>query len=350
MKKLSLMALFSLLGLFACKGYKDLSVEEFQAMLSQDASMQIVDVRTPKEYAEGHIPGAINIDWLADGFVEAAQASLDSGSDVFLYCRRGRRSAEASDTLDALGYKVHNLKDGFNAWKNANLPVTTFDMERFRTPEGSYVEVTLIKHGSLALSYKGISIQVDPVITLGDNVTDYAGDFPEADYVLVTHEHGDHFDPEALSILGGQIITNANCAEKLVSAKMKKNTKVLANGKSLDLKEGIRVDAVPAYNNTEGHLQFHPQGRDNGYILTLDGFRIYIAGDTEDIPELASVKDIDLAFLPCNQPYTMTVEQLVRAAQIIKPKVLIPYHFGQTDLSGLPEALPGIDVRLRDMQ
>ena len=98
----------------------------------------------------------------------------------------------------------------------------------------------------------------------------------------------------------------------------------------------IKVEAVPAYNTTEGHLQFHPKGRDNGYILTLDGLRIYVAGDTEDIPEMADIKDIDIAFLPCNQPYTMTTDQLVKAAKMVKPKVLFPYHYGQTDVSGLP--------------
>ena len=82
----------------------------------------------------------------------------------------------------------------------------------------------------------------------------------------------------------------------------------------------------------------------------MDGFRIYIAGDTEDIPEMAVIKDIDVAFLPCNQPYTMTVPQCIAAARMVKPKVLIPYHFGQTDISGIPAALPEIDVRLRQMQ
>ena len=115
------------------------------------------------------------------------------------------------------------------------------------------------------------------------------------------------------------------------------------------MEEDIEVEAVPAYNITEGHTQFHPKGRDNGYILTIDGLRSYIAGDTEDIPEMADVKDIDIAFLPCNQPYTMTTEQLVRAAKIIKPRVLFPYHYGQTDVSKLPEQLKaeGIDVRIR---
>lgn len=112
---------------------------------------------------------------------------------------------------------------------------------------------------------------------------------------------------------------------------------------------GLKVEAVPAYNTTEGRQQFHPRGRDNGYILTLDGLRIYIAGDTEDIPEMSGIKDIDVAFLPCNQPYTMTPGQLAEAARAVKPKVLFPYHYGQTDVSGLPALLKDdvIDVRIR---
>ncbi len=123
----------------------------------------------------------------------------------------------------------------------------------------------------------------------------------------------------------------------------------MENGDKLTLANDITLEAVPAYNITEGHLQFHPKGRDNGYILTLDGLRIYIAGDTEDIPEMGDLKDagIDIAFLPCNQPYTMTPEQLVNAAKMIKPKVLFPYHYGDTDISGIPTQLPGIDVRIR---
>ena len=122
----------------------------------------------------------------------------------------------------------------------------------------------------------------------------------------------------------------------------------MANGDKLQLAD-VSVEAVPAYNSTVGREQFHPKGRDNGYILTIDGLRIYIAGDTEDIPEMAQIKDIDIAFLPCNQPYTMTPDQLVRAAKVIKPKVLFPYHYGQTDLSSIPAQLEGtgIDVRIR---
>ena len=350
MKKLTIMTLVSLLGLFSCKGYKDLSVEAFYNKLTTDGTVQLLDVRTPLEYVEGHIPGALNIDWLAEGFTEAAQDALDPKRPVLIYCRMGRRSAEAAQVLDSLSYKVFNLTDGFNVWRNSGMPVTTYEVERFCTPDGDPVEIYLIKHASLAISYKGLSIQVDPVVNLGPKSTNYAEEFPEADYVLVTHEHGDHFDKEALGILGGEVVTNENCTKLMSQAKMKQPVRTLSNGQSVKLTEGISVEAVPAYNYTEGRLQFHPKGRDNGYILSLGSFRIYIAGDTEDIPEMADIKNIDVAFLPCNLPYTMTAEQCIHAVKMIHPKVFIPYHFSSTDVSGMPEALPGIDVRLRKMQ
>ena len=124
---------------------------------------------------------------------------------------------------------------------------------------------------------------------------------------------------------------------------------VMSNGDKMQIAEDFTVEAVPAYNTTEGHLQFHPKGRDNGYILTIDGLRIYIAGDTEDIPEMSGIKDIDIAFLPCNQPYTMTTEQLVKAAKTVQPRVLFPYHYGKTDVSTIPALLKeaGVEVRIR---
>ena len=200
-------------------------------------------------------------------------------------------------------------------------------------------------HASIRMEYDGKEIEIDPVTKLGNRTIDFTA-MPKANYIFVTHEHGDHFDREALKLLSDEktrLITNKRCAEMLGSGE------IMANGDQLQIADDIKVEAVPAYNYSEGRTQFHPKGRDNGYILTVDGLKIYIAGDTEDIPEMASVKDIDIAFLPCNQPYTMTTEQLLKAAKIIKPKVLFPYHYGQTDVTNVPSQLQadGIDVRIR---
>ncbi|MBR1668541.1 MAG: MBL fold metallo-hydrolase [Bacteroidaceae bacterium] len=233
------------------------------------------------------------------------------------------------------------------AWKLKNMPVTkdTAEVDVFKTPNGKTVRFHALMHASIRIQYDDMEIEIDPVRKLGNRTIDYSK-IPQPDFIFVTHEHGDHFDQEAIKQLtrtGTRFITNRRCADMMGYGL------VMANGGKEDLDSGIGVEAVPAYNITEGHTQFHPKGRDNGYLLNLDGLRIYIAGDTEDIPEMADIKDIDIAFLPCNQPYTMTPDQLIRAARIIKPKVLFPYHYGQTDVSAIPNQLKadGIDVRIR---
>ena len=337
---------FSLFALFSCKGYGDLSVAEFDKMLADDATVQLLDVRTPDEFAEGHLPMAVNVDWNADGFLDQAKGVLDPAWPVMVYCRSGRRSAEAAKVLSDAGYKVFNLKGGCLAWTEAGKRVTKYEVERFLTASGVPVDITLIKHGSLEVLYKGLSIQFDPVSGLG-KPTDYAVEFPKADVILVTHEHGDHLEDATIATLTGE---NTLLYLNGTSRNIIGRGNVLGNGDSVTLPEGIVVDAVPAYNTTPGRERFHPKGNGNGYVLTIDGLRIYVAGDTEDVPEMADLKDIDVAFLPVNQPYTMTPEQCVSAAKVIGPKVLIPYHFSKTDLSGVPAQLPGIDVRLRQMQ
>jgi L-ascorbate metabolism protein UlaG (beta-lactamase superfamily) len=231
----------------------------------------------------------------------------------------------------------------------------SYEVDEFKTKSGKTVKFHALMHACIRIEMDGKEIQIDPVAKLGDRTVDYAA-MPKADYIFVTHEHGDHYDAKSIKQLTGektQLVMNKRCADMYGAGKVMVRSALgtlrsAKNGDKLQLAD-ISVEAVPAYNYTEGHTQFHPKGRDNGYILTIDGLRIYIAGDTEDIPEMSKIKDIDIAFLPCNQPYTMTPDQLIRAAKVIKPKVLFPYHYGQTDLSGVPVALKGtgIDVRIR---
>ena len=219
--------------------------------------------------------------------------------------------------------------------------------DTFRTPSGKEVKFTCIKHASIMIEYDGRTFYFDPVTGLKPE-TDFSV-MPKANYVFVTHEHPDHFDRMALTqLVGSNTIVYTNQA---VSAYFR-NSYVMHNGDSVSITSDVQLVAVPAYNTTPDHQQFHPKGRDNGFILILDGLRIYVAGDTEDIPEMADIHNIDVAFLPCNQPYTMTPEQLVRAAKIIKPKVLFPYHYSQTPIRQVQFMLSGsgIDVKIRNYQ
>ena len=226
-----------------------------------------------------------------------------------------------------------------------NQQTDTYEVDEFKTKSGKTVKFYALVHASIRIEFDGKEIEIDPVTKLGNKTIDYTI-MPKAEYIFVTHEHGDHFDKEAISQLTDDktlLVTNKRCADMLGYGQ------VMKNGDKMQLAEDFSIEAVPAYNISEGRTKFHPKGRDNGYILTIDGLRIYIAGDTEDIPEMLNIKDIDITFLPCNQPYTMTPDQLVNAAKTIKPKVLFPYHYGQTDVSGIPSQLKkyGIDVKIR---
>lgn len=348
MKKI-ITSLLALLGLAACsqQAYENTDPNAF-AMRITDPDVVLLDVRTADEYNDGHITNAINIDVKEDSFMEKAKSTIPVGKTVAVYCRSGKRSANAAGMLTKEGYKVVNLLGGIMAWKEAGMPVETrsdFEVDSFTTKNGKTVRIHALVHSSMRIEYDGKEIQIDPVAKLGEKVIDYAA-MPKADYIFITHEHFDHLDTTAIKLLSGdntQLITNQSCAEILGYGTL------MANGDMFQLTDDFTVEAVPAYNTTEGHQQFHPKGRDNGFILTLDGLRIYIAADTEDIPEMAEMKDIDIAFLPCNQPYTMTVEQLLSAARMVKPKVLFPYHYSQTDVSGIPSKLEadGIEVRIR---
>ncbi len=317
-------------------------VNEFAVIMRQN-DVRLIDVRTPNEYAEGHIFGAENIDVKDSLFAERIKGI---GGEVAVYCRGGRRSLKAAEQLAANGCTVYNLDGGILAWQKAGRPTTTVETDVFVTHmDYGLVKIHALLHASICIEHDGRVIYVDPVTQLRGRTVDYSTR-PKADIILVTHEHPDHYDTAALRQLTSdktQLIMNPRCVELYGSGLAMKN------GDKQPLAGGGALVAVPAYNTTAEHLQFHPKGRDNGYVLILGSLRIYIAGDTEDIPEMADLKEsgIDIAFLPCNQPFTMTPEQLVRAAKTVQPKVLFPYHYGETDVSGIPAQLPGTDVRIR---
>jgi len=201
-----------------------------------------------------------------------------------------------------------------------------------------------IGHGSLMFDFAGKKIYVDPWSKLAD----YSG-FPKADLILITHQHRDHLDPKAISDVTKE---DTKLVETQTVYDELNKGRVMKNGDQITI-EGVEIEAVPAYNTTEGRDKFHPKGRDNGYILTFSDKRVYVAGDTEDIPEMDTLKDIDIAFLPMNQPYTMTPEQVAHAAEMIHPKILYPYHYGDTDVSELLRLMAddkAVDVRVRKLE
>lgn len=233
-------------------------------------------------------------------------------------------------------------------WQSPGDAVTKEEVDMFTTSNGTNVFMHCIKHGSLSINIGEKWIYVDPVTDKVQPSTDYST-MPKADYILVTHEHADHLDAKAIEQLtkeGTTLILNPRSSEILDG-----KGEVMRNGDSKDI-GSWKINAVPAYNISADKQQFHPKGRDNGYVLSIEGLRIYIAGDTEPIPEMHDIKNIDIALLPCNLPFTMTPEQLAEAAKVIRPKVLFPYHYGKTDIQQVVKLLEGsdIDVRIRQYQ
>jgi L-ascorbate metabolism protein UlaG (beta-lactamase superfamily) len=227
--------------------------------------------------------------------------------------------------------------------------------DRVATGSGVLV-IHPIRHATFVMQWNGKTVYVDPV----GSAKPFA-DLPKPDLVLVTHIHGDHFDPTTLAAVipaEGQptIIAPKTVAEKIPETlRSRSRVKVLANGEKTEA-AGIAIEAVPAYNTTPGKEKFHPKGRDNGYVLTMGGKRVYIAGDTEEIPEMRALKGIDIAFLPMNLPPTMSVAKAADAIREFKPKIVYPYHYrsgGGTkadmgELKRLVGEQSGVEIRVRD--
>jgi L-ascorbate metabolism protein UlaG (beta-lactamase superfamily) len=221
-----------------------------------------------------------------------------------------------------------------------------FEKDEIETSLGK-LEITFIGHGSLMMSLGETIIHIDPYSRLADYSL-----LPKADIVFLTHHHGDHLDSTAL----GHVRTDSSIVVLTeICAKRVEGGIIMKNGDEKTFKE-IEVSAIPAYNlvhKRDNGEFYHPKGEGNGYVLTFGDTRVYIAGDTENTPEMKKLKNIDIAFLPMNLPYTMTPEMVADAAIAFKPKVLYPYHYGNTETEKLIELLndyPEIEVRIRKMR
>ena len=232
------------------------------------------------------------------------------------------------------------------SWGVLAFPQNQFQKETITTNGGKLI-ITFIGHGTLIFTFNEKVIHVDPFSKLAD----YSS-LPKADIILVTHHHGDHFDTEAI-----EKIRNENTSVILTETSAEKFTNgiIMKNGDVKTINE-IMIEAVPAYNlvhKRDNGEPFHIKGACNGYVITFGDKRVYVAGDTENVPEMKALKEIDIAFLPMNLPYTMTPEMVADAAKAFKPKILYPYHFGETDTSRIVELLRDtkeIEIRMRNMK
>lgn len=214
----------------------------------------------------------------------------------------------------------------------------------------SFLTVTPISHASMIIPLGNQIIYNDPVG--GANL--YEGQ-PTPDIILVSDIHSDHFDPktlETIAVKGSTLIVPLAVASELPD-NIEANVVVLRNGESMD-KDGISIEAIPMYNIPESEDARHPNGRGNGYLLESEGKRVYIAGDTSMTKEMVSLKNIDVAFIPMNSPFTMSVEEAAEAVLKFKPAVVYPYHYrtedGYSDIEKFKDVVnlgnPEIDVEL----
>jgi L-ascorbate metabolism protein UlaG (beta-lactamase superfamily) len=194
--------------------------------------------------------------------------------------------------------------------------------------EGGEVVIHPVEHASLVMMLPGMVVYADPV----GGAEKYRG-LPPPGLVLVTHEHPDHFDPPTLEGIAGEntrLLTNPSVHEKLPEA-LRARATAIANGEGTSA-NAVTIEAIPAHNLTPERMQYHPVGRDNGYVLTIGGKRFYIAGDTEGVREMLALEGIDVAFVPMNLPYTMSVEEAAPAVAAFAPAVVYPYHYKGSDI------------------
>jgi L-ascorbate metabolism protein UlaG (beta-lactamase superfamily) len=229
--------------------------------------------------------------------------------------------------------------------------------DRIPTKTGGDLVVHPVHHGSFVLTWNDRAIYVDPAPAPGQDRDASAAaafkSFRPPDILLVTDIHGDHLSIPTLMDLvqpEARLVAPQAVVEILPSNPLRGNAMRLSHGRTITV-HGIQIEAIPMYNLTKERLQYHEKGRGNGYVLTIGGTRVYVAGDTEDIPEMRALRSIDVAFVPMNLPYTMTPKQAADAVREFKPKIVYPYHYGKSDVSEFTRLVgndAGIDVRVRN--
>lgn len=194
-------------------------------------------------------------------------------------------------------------------------------------PIGDSISITPIYHASFVLGMNTQTVYVDPIKS-----PNLYKDLPAPDLILLTHDHGDHFSVKTLTALTSPntLILAPESVNKKLPDQLKEQTKVMDNGDIKKIKD-LKIKAMPMYNLRPEAKKFHPKGKGNGYLITFKDKRIYISGDTEDIPAMRNLKNIDIAFICMNLPYTMSVDQAIQAVLAFQPKTVYPYHYKGTD-------------------
>ena len=225
-------------------------------------------------------------------------------------------------------------------------PPRAFETDTFDT-FGGPLTIGFLGHASLLMGFGGKHIYIDPWAETAD-----LSQLPKADIILLTHDHKDHFDLKAIEALRNEntlVVLTESCAFHYQEG-------IVMRNEDVKIVQGLKIEGVPAYNivhKRPSGFPYHPKGLGNGYIITFGDKRVYVAGDTEKIPEMNELTEIDIAFLPVNLPYTMTIEMAADAVKTIKPKIFYPYHFNETDVSELEKLLKpetDVEVRIRKMK
>ncbi len=294
---------------------------------------------TLKEWTTNHKPGAIAAEIASAGQIRARQIGAFAEPPE----RFGARPAP-QQVLSAVGDPVPAWGDAQTAFGAGPVDCTLLQGDAIHTKDGDLV-IHPIDHASLVLGWRDQIIYVDPVGGAGRYIN-----LPKPTAILITHGHDDHYDPTTLIALADgdiPLIVNAETFERLPKP-LKPNALILANGEQGTINQ-VPVAAIAAYNTTPERRRYHAEGVGNGYLVQFSDKRVYIAGDTEPTPAMLALQNIDVAFLPMNLPYTMTVDQAASAINTFEPRLIYPYHYRDTDLSTLEEKVgQASQVRLRN--